>query len=223
MWFNRAPPELTDRGASDANKACIPRFLFASLLSIHILYETFTYYRATLHVFIDRFLELAYLHRGVRTMASSMYDSILESSIGPFLINIRNAQEAAKHRGNECAELVNLIQASDLGPTAVIGCLSAACTLQWAFNIHANLSLEDNVHAATAFPVLLAADFVDTAQKHQPEALMVLAYYGVLLHRCRKSWIIDDVGTFLVRLIAGYLGSFWQEQMRWPLEEIAKE
>ncbi|KAH7019602.1 hypothetical protein EDB80DRAFT_205187 [Ilyonectria destructans] len=223
MCFNRAPPDLTNRGRSDPNKACVPRFLFSSLLSLQILYETFTHYRANFHVFIERFLELAYLHQGVRTVTSSMYETILESSIRPFLINIRNAEKAAKHGGSECVELISLIRASDLGPTAVTGCLSAARMLQWAFNVHANLSLEDNIHAATAFPVLLTADFVDTVRKHRPEALIVLAYYGVLLHRCRKSWIIDDAGTFLVRLIADYLGSFWQEPMRWPLEEVARE
>ncbi|EWZ45960.1 hypothetical protein FOZG_06165 [Fusarium oxysporum Fo47] len=223
MWFNRPPPELMNRGGSDPNKTCVPRFLFASLLSLQILYETFTHYRANFHVFIERFLELAHLHRGVRTVTSSMYDTILESSIGPFLLNIRNAEEAAKHGGSECVELISLIRASDLGPTAVTGCLRAARTLQWAFNIHANLPLEDNVHAATAFPVLLTADFLDTVRKQQPEALIIMAYYGVLLHRCRESWFIDDAGTFLVRLIADYLGSFWQEPMRWPLEEVARE
>ncbi|UPL03766.1 hypothetical protein LCI18_014700 [Fusarium solani-melongenae] len=212
VWFNRAPPDLANRGGSDPNKTRVPRFLFASLLGLQMLHETFIHYRASFHVFIARFLKLAHLHRGVRTVTSSMYGTILESSTRPFLINIRNTEEAAKHGGT-----------SDLGPTAATGCLSAARTLQWAFNVHANLSLEDNTHAATAFPVLLTADFVDALRKHQPEALIVLAYYGVLLHRCRKSWIIDDAGIFLVRLIADYLGSFWQEPMRWPLEEVAKE
>lgn len=93
--------------------ACVPQFLFASLLSIHIPYETFTQYRANFHVFIERFLELTHLHRGVRTVISLIYDTILESSIRPFLINIRNAGKAAKHGGSECVELVSLTQASN--------------------------------------------------------------------------------------------------------------
>ncbi|KAM5345818.1 hypothetical protein ACJ41O_011679 [Fusarium nematophilum] len=221
MWFNKDSQEINN-GNTDPQKICIPRFLFASLLSIHMIYETFTHYRANFHVFVERFVESVHLHRGVRTVIQTGYATIADSPLRPFLANIRTASES-ENVGSECLELVHLIQNSDLGPAAVAACNSAAHSLQWAFNVHRNLPHDGNVHAATAFPVLLTAEFVDAVRKHRPEALLVLAHYGVLLHRCRNAWIIGDAGAFLIRLIADHLGSFWQEPMRWPLEELARD
>lgn len=123
--------------------------------------------------------------------------------------------------GNECDELIKAIDSSDLSPTTVAACKSAADSLQTTFDMYNNLPKDDNLtHAATAFPVLLTTEFVDVLRKHRPEALLVLAYYGVLLHRHRRSWIIGDAGQFVVHLIADHLGSFWQGPMQWPLQAL---
>jgi hypothetical protein len=219
MSFNR---EVRDHGRGDPTRNSLPRFLFASLLSIHKLYETLNYYRTSFPIFLNKFIEDTYLHRGLRSVAESMYGLMLKTPLGPYLINVQLAS-VSDARGTECLELERLIDSSDLSPDAILSCKSAAQTLQWAFNVHANLPAADRVHAATAFPVLLTAGFVNALQKHRPEAVLVLAYYGVLLHRCRKSWIIGDGGAFLIQLIADYLGSSWQEPMRWPLEVLKNE
>ncbi|KAJ3522508.1 hypothetical protein NM208_g12832 [Fusarium decemcellulare] len=221
MLFNKDAQDL-DNGSTDPEKHRLPRFVFASLLSIHMIYETFTHYRANFHVFIERFVESVHVHRGVRTIISPNYNMFLDSPLRPYLISVKNASES-ENVGSECVELIQLIQNSDLGAATIAACNSAANTLQWAFNIHRNLPQNGNVHAATAFPVLLTAEYMDAVRKHRPEALLVLAYYGVLLHWCRSSWIIGDAGAFLIRLISDYLGSFWQEPMRWPLEELQRD
>ncbi|KPM36904.1 hypothetical protein AK830_g9661 [Neonectria ditissima] len=219
MCFNRKSHHLA---SERYDETFIPRFLFASLLSVHVLYETFSHpqFRASYHVFMDRFLESIHLHRGVRTVIDSKFRINIETSLRPFLVHIKAAEAAITEGGTECVQLARLIDASDLGPATVAACKSAAHSLQWAFNIHANLASDNNVHAATAFPTLLTSEFVDALRKHRPEALLVLAHYGVLLHRCRRSWIVGDAGAFLIRLIANYLGNFWQEPMQWPLEEL---
>lgn len=219
MMFNR---EIEEHRCEDPTKNCLPRFLFASLLSIHKLFETLAYYRTNFHVFADKFINDIHLHRGVRSVVGSSYDIILKTPLGPYLTNIRMASTSGT-QGTECLELERLIDSSDLGAAAIASCKSAAQTLQWAFDIYANLPVNDRVHAVTAFPVLLTAGFVDALKKSHPEAVLVLAYYGVLLHRCRKSWIIGDGGVFLIQLIANYLGTPWQEPMRWPLEVLKNE
>lgn len=219
MWFNHDTKETS---GLNTDRLTIPRFLFAGLLSIHMLYETLTYYRSSYHVFIDRFIESTHMHRGVRTIIGNSYDVILESALHPFIYNVRIAS-MSDHLGTECAELERLINTSDLAPATVAACKSACQALQWAFNIHASLPDDDNIHAATAFPVVISAEYVDALRKHRPEALLVLAYYGVLLHRCRRSWIIGDAGAAVIHLISDYLGSFWQEPMRWPMEVLRIE
>ncbi|KAJ4328295.1 hypothetical protein N0V84_001163 [Fusarium piperis] len=219
--FNNYSQEMSEENG-DLEKYFIPRFLFASLLSLHIIYETYAYYRANFHVFIERFVESVHLHRGVRTIISPCYNIILESPLKPFLTNIRIASES-DNGGSECISLLELVQNSDLSSATVDAIAGAVHSLQWAFNVYRNLPQDESVHAATAFPVLLTAEYMEAVRKHRPEALLVLAYYGVLLHRCRNAWIIGDGGSFVIRLIADYLGGFWQAPMRWPLEELERD
>ena len=215
IMFNQVVNNLSNE---DPKKTCIPRFLFAALLSIHAMYETFAYYRASFHVFIDRFTESINLHRGVRATMSSTYEIIAESPLSRYFNEIKEASE--RNQGTECDQLQKFIQSSDLGPAALAGCTQAVERLQWAFNIQASLPPIGKGRAGTAWPVVLTSEFVDALRKRQPEGLVILAYYGVLLHRCRDSWIFGDAGAFLIRLVSDYLGNFWQEPMQWPLAAL---
>ncbi|EKJ69963.1 hypothetical protein FPSE_09808 [Fusarium pseudograminearum CS3096] len=213
-YFNRDAQELASH-----DTYYIPRFLFSSLLSLHMLYDTLTQYRSSFHVFIERFCESVYLHRGVRSTTSNRYNDLLETPLAKFFIEVRDAAELGD-KGEECSPLIDLIQQSDLSPASVEACSNAARTLQWAYNVYRNLPPNRNVQAVSAFPVVLREDFVEAVRKHRPEALLVLAYYGVLLHRCRHVWLVGDSGAFLIHLIAGHLGSYWQEALHWPLQEL---
>ncbi|KAF4337849.1 sterol uptake control 2 [Fusarium beomiforme] len=216
-YFNR-----DSQDADSIESRFIPRFLFSSLLSLHMLYDTLTQYRATFHVFIERFCDSVCLHRGVRSTSSPAYQTLIKSPLAPFFLEVKNAAELGD-KGDECAPLIALIENSDLSPTAVEACSTAAHQLQWAFDVYRNLPAGTCVQAASAFPVVLSADYVEPVRKHRPEALLVLAYYGVLLHRCRHVWLFGDSGSFLVHLIADHLGSYWKDALRWPLEELERD
>ncbi|KAL4727711.1 hypothetical protein ACLX1H_004397 [Fusarium chlamydosporum] len=228
--YRRTATELQTRALSYFNREAqdvanhdvyyIPRFLFSSLLSLHMLYDTLSQYRSSFHAFIERFCNSVHLHRGVRSTTSDRYNDLLETPLAKFFLEIRQAAELGE-RGDECAPLIDLIQGSDLSPASVDACTNAAHTLQWAFNVYRNLPQRTNMQAASAFPVVLGEDFIEAVRKHRPEALLVLAYYGVLLHRCRHVWLVGDSGVFLINLIADHLGSYWQEALRWPLQELA--
>ncbi|KAH6989575.1 hypothetical protein BKA56DRAFT_576067 [Ilyonectria sp. MPI-CAGE-AT-0026] len=204
----------------ESSTTYLPRFIFASFVSMNMMYQTFSQYRSSYHVFIGRFLDCIHLHQGVRTVVRSGFHTYLGSvALHPFLSQFQAPEDGVS--GNECDELIKAIDSSDLSPTTVAACKSAADSLQTTFNMYNNLPKdENNTHAATAFPVLLTTEFIDVLRKHRPEALLVLAYYGVLLHRHRRSWIIGDAGQFVVHLIADHLGSFWQGPMQWPLQAL---
>jgi hypothetical protein len=220
----RALTHFNSDGQDTANHESrfVPRFLFSSLLSLHMLYDTLTQYRATFHVFIERFCNSVCLHRGVKSTSSPGYQTLIRSPLAPFFLGVRDAAELGD-KGDECAPLITLIENSDLSPSAVEACSTAAHTLQWAFNVHRNLPKSVNVQAASAFPVVLSDNYIEPVRKHRPEALLVLAYYGVLLHRCRHVWLFGDSGAFLIHLIADHLGSYWKDALRWPLEELERD
>lgn len=126
--------------------------------------------------------------------------------------------------GTECKPLYRLVESSDLGPATIKACLDAIDRLQWTFDRqHKIKAVASGPRAASAFSVTVSPDFVDVLRRLQPEALVILAYFGVLLHRCRHFWVFGDAGACTIRAIAQHLGGYWRESMAWPLEAIEKE
>lgn len=62
----------------------------------------------------------------------------------------------------------------------------------------------------------LEDDFLNLLNARRPEALIILAYYGVLLHSFRDSWMAHQSGASLVRVIATSVGQFWEPWLAWP-------
>ena len=235
--------------ADDAASA-IPRFLFSSTLSLHVLAETLAEVRhlhhSRFHVFIDRFAECLRLHHGIRAVVRPTWQDLLKSELEPLLSITQNAHERARARQADastdrtqgsgtdktdgeaatvgCANLLALLEASDLGPSTVHACREAVHRLQWAFEISSNLDdLDGGPHAASAFSVTVGSEYIDVLRRQQPEALVILAHYGVLLHRSRRFWIFGDAGAFMIRAIAQHLGSYWHDALSWPLQVLQDE
>ncbi|KHO01833.1 Zn(2)-C6 fungal-type DNA-binding domain protein [Metarhizium album ARSEF 1941] len=218
----------------------IPRFLFAATLSLHDLADTLSSVRTLHHsqfpVFVNRFVDCFRIHHGVRAVIRPTWQHLLTSELEPLLrVTERTGTETDyepavgkdSSRGHECRPLHDLLASSDLGPATVTACRGAVDRLQWAFDLYRDLSTPAaGPHATSAFSVTVGTDYVDVLRRLQPEAVAVLAYYGVLLHQCRHFWIFGNAGAFVVRAIARNLGTYWHQVMAWPLsmiEEAADE
>jgi hypothetical protein len=57
--------------------------------------------------------------------------------------------------------------------------------------------------------MLLPPGFTRLLAAKQPVALVVLAYYTILLHSGRHLWQVGDAGCYIFALIEEYLGSRW--------------
>ncbi|KAF4780470.1 Upc2 protein [Colletotrichum scovillei] len=66
--------------------------------------------------------------------------------------------------------------------------------------------------------IRVPAEYVSLLDQRRPEALVVLAYWGVLMHKARDCWAFGTAGQNLVRSIAAHLGSYWGELLAWPKE-----
>jgi hypothetical protein len=95
--------------------------------------------------------------------------------------------------------------------------------LQWAFDLSVRLPSQHVPHAISGWHVMLPQEFGDVLKDRRPEALVILAYYGVLLHRARRYWICGGNGALMVGAIARQLGAEWAGVMRWPMEVIDSE
>ena len=210
-------------GTDDVNSAG-PRFLFATLLSLHTLAETMTYHRAEFDFFLDRFIECMKLHRGILYIVRPQLQMLMQSELEPILALSQIQLPRDPHRGTECEPLMVLVDsARDLPAVAASGCREAARLLQWAFDLSGRLPTPDLPHAVSGFSVMVPPEYLDALRGRWPEALVILAYYAVLLHRTRRYWICGRNGAFMIAAIAQHLGPQWHEQMRWPLEVLERE
>ncbi|KAM3530077.1 hypothetical protein NHJ13051_001526 [Beauveria bassiana] len=217
---------LTAHLPPDDTASCIPRFLFSSTLSMHSLADSLAELRAAnsdFHGFIDRFVDCFNLYRGIRAVIYPTWQFLSDSELRPLLEVTREANLGIVERGHECAPLHDLLRHSDLAPASLEACRVAVDKLQWAFDLHNNLPPGSGQHAVSAFSVIVSAEYVDVLRKHRPEALIILSYFAVLLHRCRHFWIFQNSGACMIRAIANHIGSYWRDAMAWPLQVIETE
>lgn len=217
---------LTKGIAPDDTDTCVPRFLFSSVLSLHSLADTLSVLRSDdvdFHSFIDRFVDCIHIHRGVQAVIRPIFQFLIESELRPLLDITSQAAPHSHTGGAECASLRSLLAVSDLTDASLIACRAAVDQLQWSFDLFNNLPDRNGPHAVSAFSVMVQADYVEVLRRHQPPALVILAHYGVLLHRCRRFWIFRDAGAKMIQIIARHLGMYWHEALAWPLRVIEVE
>lgn len=71
-----------------------------------------------------------------------------------------------------------------------------------------------------SWPVQLPEEYIVLLNQRRPEALTILAYYGVVLHSYRKAWAIGDAGASLVKTINAQVGSYWSRWLLWPMQIV---
>ena len=214
---------LTETVPIDDKETAVPRFLFSAILGRHVLSDTLVSFCSDMHLLVDRFVECFKLTSGIRSVVPPARDYLQNSEIQPFLQVILKAQSRITLSGNECDPLNRLMDDSDLNETSAEACRQTIKLLQLSFDMCKFLDEVDYPQSASSFSVGIYAGFIDVLRKHRPEALIILAYYGVLLHRCRSFWAFHDAGAAIIRTIAGHVGSYWQEALAWPLRELELE
>lgn len=71
-----------------------------------------------------------------------------------------------------------------------------------------------------SWPAVLTDDYPELLNQKQPQAMIILAYYGVLLHFCRDSWALCNLGANLVKAINKIIGPHLRRWMAWPNKMI---
>ncbi|GIZ46190.1 hypothetical protein CKM354_000932600 [Cercospora kikuchii] len=212
--------QARDRTHNREPSSTLPRYLFAGILGRHVLADTLAHHRSDFHSFIDPLVDCFNLNRGMTAVHTPTEEHLRDPDIEPFVKPVLDARDNIASPGAECASLQGLMDESDLGEVSKEACRKAIDLLQSAFDICNNLDEDDYLQAVSAFSVKIEADFVDVLRKYRPEALVILAYYGILFHRCWNFWAFCDAGSSVIHAIAGHLGSYWQDALAWPLQEL---
>lgn len=217
---------------SDEN--CVALFLFSMFLGQHALFDVFSSSPlGDLAAVLDRFTHCIGLHRGIRAIASTTLPRVRAQFQSDLGLGPEHPEEAPQpvaqgvlDKGSECAALLELLRnKSQLTSTAKQACCDAVELLQQMFD-SARPTLTSGAGTGTAparrfivvqeWPVRVSAAYADLLSERRPEALVILAYYGVLVHQARDCWLAGGAGSYLIRSITAHLGAYWAEWLQWP-------
>ncbi|KAL4931814.1 Zn(II)2Cys6 transcription factor domain-containing protein [Aspergillus undulatus] len=215
----------SERVAVDSGN-CVAVCLFSVVLGHHLLTDTLGQRgRAQdgLDAFLKRYSLCLETLRGVFTIAMTGWPLLLESYLAPALSRSRQFT-SSDPKGTECNLLKALITGSDgLHHDAREACLRAIKYLQLGFDALSN-PLDGNMRYQMLFlwSVLVPPEFTRILAAKRPEALVILAYYALLLCYGQHIWQVEEAGVYIFGIVDGYLGSEWDEWLEFARRAIYK-
>lgn len=207
---NAAQTELSDDN-------CVAVFTYSALLGQHVLFDTFSL-QGDFPAVISKFVQCLSLHRGIRTIAASSSEKNLTELLGGDLSLLEPLGPVQP--GDESALLWEQLAASQLSDGSKHDCQEAVKALQVMLS-RQRLGTVRGALAIQEWAVRVPTGYVELLNQRRPEALVVLAYYAVLLHREREYWSIGGTGSYLIRSITSNLGEYWTEWLEWPNRVLA--
>ncbi|KAL2811278.1 hypothetical protein BJX63DRAFT_399578 [Aspergillus granulosus] len=213
--FKESNPQVTQ-------ETCVPLFLFATVLGIHMLCDTLIYREETsLPAFLPRFVHFFRLYYGVRAVISEAWSIIQDTVLAPTFNYGRDVYAFDGHFGPGCSKLLSLITNANLGKDLTDTYRQAIESLQSCLNVtEGSHEPHASINGVTTWPILVQIEFGDLLEQERPEALVILAHYALLLHRFRHSWLFGDSGQFIIVEVTRHLGDEWKEWLEWPNDVV---
>lgn len=210
--FNQA-----QKNVNEVNCGAI--LLFASLLSVHVLSDK-SFIGSEPDEYLAHILSCINLMRSVQTVVvSEWWEHLKVSDLAPMLDV--EPLEKPWPIPKECEKLSFLISDTAMDENQQQIYKFAIERLHWAF-VRSNRTQEEHtvIRWVIAWPVLLKGEFVDLLVKHEPPALIILAFYGVLMHFYKNNWVVGESGKSLVAAVNARLGKEWRAWLEWPRQMV---
>lgn len=197
---------------------CGAIMIFASLLALHVLADPSRRRGLNFSEYLDHFLSCINLMRGVRhVVITDWWPYLSESELKP-LLHVQEPEQPYKIP-DACRELAALTRNVKLGPASIKVYDEAIERLHWNFAASGvPLQKHSTIRWVLAWPAQLKDDYLELLNERRPEALVILAYFGVFLHSYQDSWAVGDSGAFLIKAINAHTGPHWRRWMAWPTQ-----
>lgn len=201
---------------------CAAILLFSSLLPVHVLADRSRTRGIGFGEHLDHFISCVSLMHSVRQVViSDWWQYLKESELKP-LLDVPQPNEPY-NIPEECRRLTSLVKGADLGPASIKAYERAVDRLQWTFAAsQAPVEQPTTIQWLMGWPAQLPDEYIGLLKERRPEALIILAYYGVLLHFYRRSWAVGDSGSTLIKAVREHTGYHWEEWMAWPNRTICE-
>ncbi|CAI6094292.1 unnamed protein product [Clonostachys chloroleuca] len=202
------------------DSASLAPFLFSTFLGQHVLFDvfssTFDFAKS-----LDKLIQCFNLHHGIRSTASKSWETVqrLMYSDPSADYTVSRTLVPLATEGSHCDGLVDHLEHSGLDQQVLATYRQTVKVLQYLFDsVHS--SDTRRMTALQEWPIRISTEYIKLLQQRRPEALVVLAYYGVLLHYAREYWAVGDSGRVLVSSISSHLGDYWANWLAWPQQEV---
>lgn len=201
---------------------CVPALLFSSVLGHHLLAEMLANREhGNLTSFVDQYVRSLELQRGVSAVAHSSWRLLMQSELEPLLAASMKFTLQSPW-GHHCHLLKDLVEASvGLEESEREACRQAIRYLQIGFDA-AEAGADVN-QMIFHWGMLSPPTFSELLKAHRFEALVILSYYALLLHRGRTMWQIGDSGPYILGMLADYLGPASQKWIEYPVRMMEKD
>ena len=198
----------------------IPSFIYSGMLGLHNFCDTFATRSESLDNFLDRLVQSIRVLRGVRTILSGWWEFLLNSDIKALIqegqaVADRN-DEVVQHLDELCSRIA---QSAGLDPSQSKIYEEAIRQMIWVYKSRPSSDVMDEKHnpwMITTWPIVVSTEYTNLLAQRKPEALVVLSYFTVLLHKCGEFWAIGKGGQFLLDVLGAYLGGQWEVWLAWP-------
>jgi hypothetical protein len=195
-------------------------FLYASFLGVQVMFETFQ--SNNFDSFLDKLSTYFPVHQGVHTVVHTAWPAvrgIIEEIVGQRYI--LDSLKLVYEQPQECGQLNSLIDNCSLEEIDKHACFQAIEILQWIYDLyHTDPRTHIQVPFTVSWSILVPARFGEMLTKRIPEALIILSFYAVLLHRLHNFWVFGSSGRFLIESITDYLGPTWKQWLIWPNQQL---
>ena len=204
---------------------CVPVIQFASLLGRHLLADLLARRDPSLDAFLDCYVECVRIHGGIKAIIHSAWPFLIDSDIKDFLLWAAEINSSVPV-GRECDPLRALV--AECGP-AFDSATHEACDtvlrlLQVGYDQMAAKPARNRRYMMVfSWSVAAPPEFTELLVRRVPEALVVLAYFAVLLHYSRDLWQVGTSGAYIIKAIAHYLGPGYDRYMAYPLSVLAAD
>ncbi|KAH7024829.1 uncharacterized protein B0I36DRAFT_387278 [Microdochium trichocladiopsis] len=216
---------LVQHNISEDN--CLQVYLFSSLLSQQATFEALSF-RGELPGLLDRLVSSLALCRGVIAVTALWWRPIrvkLAAEMGESTDG-QAEEEASWARGTlprgHFAKILQLVTQSSLNQSARDACGRAVGLLQQMADDQASLTTQHFEQSAFVqrWLVMLPVEFSDLISQRRPEALVIMAGFGLIVYNARGYWDYGTSGRHLVESIDRYLGPYWNPMLEPILQAV---
>ncbi|KAF2452812.1 hypothetical protein BDY21DRAFT_424866 [Lineolata rhizophorae] len=114
-------------------------------------------------------------------------------------------------------------QPAPLSPQAALGVAFTELETTFSRKIQAREIQRDGFAAVCVWPAAVPPEYMKLLRQREPRALVLLAYFAMLLHDYDRRWILDGWARRVVMSVECLLREEWRHWLEWPKQMVELE